>query len=53
MGWRERFEICAVRVGEVGLDGGVRGGARVRMCVYRAEKVGYVALGSGAAIGRT
>ena len=29
-----------MRLVEVGLDGGVRGGGRVRMCVYRAENVG-------------
>lgn len=33
VGWRDRLEICAVREGEVGLGGGVRGGGRVRMCV--------------------
>ena len=33
VGCRERFDICAVRLAEVGLAGGVRGGGRVRTWV--------------------
>lgn len=40
VGWRDRFDIWAVRGGEVGLEGGVRGEGRVRMWVYKVEKVG-------------
>jgi hypothetical protein len=39
VGWRDSAEMAAVRGGEVGLGGGSRGGGRVRMWVYRAEKV--------------
>ena len=50
VGCREREDIVAVKGDDVGFGGGRRGGVRVSMWVYRAEKVEKDGGGVGAAM---